>query len=105
MIVLLLFVLIALEDARLAYFYTLACAITIFFIVLLFFTSLDIYFYGFDKVLSLNQHVLNNILGVAIVFGLFIFIVFFIDIKDSLKTKVRIAEQIFKTLTRSSAQL
>ena len=80
------------------FFYTLPRSIVILLFILLFFTCLDIYSYGLNEVLSLNKKYIDNIITAAIAFGLFIFIGLYMAIKDSLTTKVKIAEQIFKAL-------
>ncbi|KFA59784.1 hypothetical protein GAPWKB11_0527 [Gilliamella apicola] len=68
------------------------------FLVLLFFTCLDIYSYGLDAVLSLDIRFVRNFRTFGIVFGTFAVIGLIIALKDSFKTKVKIAEQIFKAL-------
>ncbi|KES19625.1 Curtovirus V2 protein [Gilliamella apicola SCGC AB-598-B02] len=80
------------------FFYTLPRSIVILLFILLFFTCLDIYSYGLNEVLSLNKKYIDNIITAAIAFGLFVFIGLYMAIKDSLTTKVKIAEQIFKAL-------
>ncbi|OCG63330.1 hypothetical protein A9G48_05720 [Gilliamella sp. wkB18] len=68
------------------------------FLVLLFFTCLDIYSYGLDAVLSLDIRFVRNFRASGIAFGTFAVIGLIIALKDSFKTKVKIAEQIFKAL-------
>ncbi|OCG46966.1 hypothetical protein A9G34_03740 [Gilliamella sp. Choc4-2] len=84
---------------RWAYFiFCVKCTVLTLSIVLLFFTCLDIYSFGLNEVLSLSNEYLDDISAVLMAFGTFAIIGFIIALKDSFKTKVKIAEQIFKAL-------
>ncbi|WP_085165734.1 putative type VI secretion system effector [Gilliamella bombi] len=78
--------------------YCLPRTVIMIFFALLFFTCLDIYSYGLDAILSLDTRFVENIRDYGIVLGVFGIIGLFIAIKDSFKTKVKIAEQTFKAL-------
>ncbi|OCG55460.1 hypothetical protein A9G48_06225 [Gilliamella sp. wkB18] len=84
---------------RWAYFIFCAkCTVLTLSIILLFFTCLDIYSYGLDAVLSLDIRFIRNFRTFGIVFGSFAIISLIVALKDSFKTKVKIAEQIFRAL-------
>ena len=80
------------------FLYTFSRTIIILLLILFFFTCLDIYSYGFDDVLSLNKYYIDKITNLAFAFGFFCFLGWYMLIKDSLTTNVKIAEQIFKAL-------
>ncbi|OCG33294.1 hypothetical protein A9G36_08880 [Gilliamella sp. Choc6-1] len=67
-------------------------------IALLAVTGIYIYYHGLDKVVTLSNSYKNNISGAAMAFGTFAVIGLIVALKDSFKTKVKIAEQIFKAL-------
>ena len=78
------------------FFYTFPRTIIIWFISLLvitFFMSNSI-----DELLSLNKSFLNRVLVIAYNMGFIAILGLYMAIKDSLTTKVKIAEQIFKAL-------
>ncbi|OTQ27710.1 putative type VI secretion system effector [Gilliamella apicola] len=78
------------------FFYTFPRTIIIWFISLLvitFFMSNSI-----DELLSLNKSFLNKVLVIAYNMGFIAILGLYMAIKDSLTTKVKIAEQIFKAL-------
>ncbi|MCX8652907.1 hypothetical protein J3U05_00005, partial [Gilliamella sp. B2737] len=62
---------------------------------LLVMTGLHVYYYSLDEVLSLSKDYIDNISMSALTYGLFALAGLIIAIKDSFKTKVKIAEQIF----------
>ncbi|OCG45474.1 hypothetical protein A9G34_06230 [Gilliamella sp. Choc4-2] len=84
---------------RWAYFvFCIKCTIITFLIVMLVITGLYIFYHNLDRVLTLNSYYLNTMSCMALTFGIFAVIGLFIALKDSFKTKVKIAEQIFKAL-------
>ncbi|OCG16449.1 hypothetical protein A9G24_04195 [Gilliamella sp. App6-5] len=78
--------------------FCLKCTIMTLIIALLVMTGIYIYYHNLDKVLSLNGYYVRYISMMALSFGTFAVIGFIIALKDSFKTKVKIAEQIFKAL-------
>ncbi|MCX8657396.1 hypothetical protein J3U08_11410 [Gilliamella sp. B2894] len=80
------------------FFYVLSRIIIMWLLSLLVMTGLHVYYYSLDKVLSLSKDYIDNISMSAFTFGLFALAGLIIAIKDSFKTKVKIAEQIFNAL-------
>ncbi|OCG63329.1 hypothetical protein A9G48_05715 [Gilliamella sp. wkB18] len=74
------------------------CTIMTLMIALLVMTGIYIYYYNLDEVLSLDEDYVRYISMMALNFGIFAVVGLFIALKDSFKTKVKIAEQIFKAL-------
>ena len=78
------------------FFYTFPRTIIIWFISLLVITFFM--YNSIDELLSLNKSFLNRVLVIAYNMGFIAILGLYMAIKDSLTTKVKIAEQIFKAL-------
>ncbi|OCG33293.1 hypothetical protein A9G33_01200, partial [Gilliamella sp. Choc3-5] len=84
---------------RWAYFvFCIKCTIMTLMIALIVVTGIYIYYYNLDEVLSLDEEYVRHISMMSLSFGIFAVVGLFIALKDSFKTKVKIAEQTFKAL-------
>lgn len=80
------------------FFYTFPRAIITLLIILLVITGLYIYYNDLDSVLTLDKDYTENISLYTFFIGSITILGLYMAIKDSLTTKVKIAEQIFKAL-------
>jgi hypothetical protein len=74
------------------------CTIMTLMVALLVMTGISIYYHGLNEVVTLSNSYLNEMSAAVMTFGFLAVIGFIIALKDSFKTKVKIAEQIFKAL-------